>query len=66
MISAKDLVGSRPEIYLGKCSQRTIVFYSEPMLRALDWRQRLERIVKVSGAVLEPLDDPDITELSIC
>ena len=65
MISAKELVGHRP-VYLSKCSRRTVVFYSEPMLRALDWRQRLEGIVKVSGAVLEPLDDPDITELSTC
>ena len=65
MISANDLVGHRP-VYLSKCSRRTVVFYSEPMLRALDWRQRLEGIVKVSGAVLEPLDDPDITELSTC
>ena len=65
MISAKDLVGHRP-IYLSKCSRRTVVFYSEPMLRAFDWRQRLERIVRVSVAVLEPLDDPDVTELSIC
>jgi len=66
MISAKDLVGHHRPVYLSKCSRRTVVYYSEPMLRALDWRQRLERIVNVSVAVLEPLDDPNITELSIC